>query len=81
MFDFLGIPLTSIFFAFSGLSVLLALIATAFWIWMIIDVVKAPKENFGSENEKLLWLLVVILVHWIGALIYFFVGRKESKRF
>jgi uncharacterized RDD family membrane protein YckC len=53
---------------------LLALAATAFWIWMIVDVLVSKRET----NEKLLWFLVIFLLHFLGALVYFFAARQRS---
>ena len=49
----------------------------AFWIWMLVDC--ATKEP-SQGNDKLIWILVIIFTHWIGALIYFLVRRPERKR-
>ena len=56
---------------------LLALALTVFWIWMIVDC--ATKES-SAGNEKIVWILVIIFTHWIGALIYFLVRRPQRKR-
>jgi hypothetical protein len=54
----------------------LALLATAFWIWMIISAV----QNKGiNEGEKIAWVLVIVLLHLLGAIIYFFVGHPKRK--
>lgn len=50
---------------------------TAFWIWMLVDC--ATKEP-SQGNDKIIWMLVIIFTHWIGALIYFLVRRPERKR-
>ena len=47
---------------------------TILWIWMIIDC--ATKES-SEGNEKLIWILIILLTHWIGALIYFLVRRPK----
>ena len=48
--------------------------ATVFWVWMIVDcATKEPSEG----NDKIVWLLVILLTSWIGALIYFFVRRPQ----
>ena len=48
--------------------------AVAFWIWMIIDcATREPVEG----NERLIWILIIVLAHWIGALIYYFVRRPK----
>lgn len=49
----------------------------AFWIWMLVDC--ATKEP-SQGNDKIIWILVIILTNWIGALIYFFVRRPERKK-
>jgi hypothetical protein len=69
------------FFIISGvLGILFALIGFAlavfvfvFWIWMLVDCIKNPA--LGS-TEKVVWVLVIIFLHALGALIYLLVGRK-----
>jgi len=48
--------------------------ASVFWVFMIIDC--ATKEPTGG-NDKLVWILIIIFAHWIGALIYYFVRRPR----
>jgi len=52
----------------------LVLGASVFWIVMIVEC--ATKEPAGG-NEKLIWILIIIFTHWIGALIYYFVRRPQ----
>ena len=54
----------------------LGLAAFAFWIWMLIH---AAQNKGLSEGEKVAWVLIIVLVHFLGALIYFFVGRPKAK--
>ena len=61
---------------FSIFFIPLGLLATAFWIWMLIDCIK--NENI-SGNEKIAWVLVIALTHFLGAAIYFFAGRNQQK--
>jgi len=57
----------------------IGLLATVFWIWMIIDVATKEPEN---GNDKIVWILVVILAGVIGAAVYYFVRRPERiKKF
>ena len=42
-----------------------------YWILMLIDVVK--RDNWETENDKVLWILVVLLAGIVGAVIYRFV--------
>ena len=59
-------------FLLMGFFGLIALLATAFWIWMIVDC--ATKEPSGT-NDKIIWILVIVFVHFLGALIYYFARR------
>ena len=57
------------------IGVLLAIAVFAFWIWMLIHAI----TNKGlTDVEKLIWVLVVIFLHALGALIYFFVGKPKG---
>jgi hypothetical protein len=54
----------------------IALAMFAFWIWMLISAI----QNKGlTDGEKIAWVLVIVLVHFLGALIYFFVGHPKRK--
>ena len=71
--------------AIGGVVVLLLILAVAipliialfiFWIWMLISAV----QNQGmTEGEKIAWVLVIVFLHWLGALLYFFVGHPKRK--
>jgi hypothetical protein len=62
-----------IFFIF---MISIGILAFVFWIWMLVDCVK----NGGIEtNEKIVWVLVIALTHFIGALIYFFAARPRGR--
>lgn len=55
-------------FAIIGIAVL------AFWIWALIDAIKNPRL---TDNERIIWIIVILLTSWLGALIYLIVGRKK----
>ena len=48
-------------------------LGTAFWIWMLVD---CAKYESSAGNDKIVWILIIALTHWIGAAIYFFVRRS-----
>jgi hypothetical protein len=50
----------------------LSLLATVFWLWMLIDALVSEP----TTNDKILWFLVIFFLHVLGALIYFFVRRR-----
>jgi len=54
----------------------LAALAFVFWIWMLVHAI----TNKGlTDVEKIIWVLVVFFLHFLGALIYFFVGRPKGR--
>lgn len=52
----------------------LGVLAFVFWIWMLIDAIKNPGL---SDTEKIVWVLVIVFLHFLGALVYFFAGRSR----
>jgi ABC-type enterochelin transport system permease subunit len=58
-------------------AAVIALAGLAFWIWMLVDC--ATKET-AQGNNKLVWILVIVLTGVIGALIYFFARRPTRIR-
>lgn len=61
-----------------GIIMIINILGIALWIWMLIDCVK---RDFKKENDKILWILVIVLAGWIGALIYYFmIKRKEEEK-
>ena len=51
---------------------LLVILATVFWIWMLVDVLISNLP----VGEKVLWFLVIFFLHLLGALIYYIVRRQ-----
>lgn len=74
----IGFHPTEIFsiFLFFGIFVI-GILGTLFWIWMLIDC--AIHEPSGG-NDKVIWILIIIFTHFIGALIYYLVRRPVHKR-
>jgi phospholipase D-like protein len=52
----------------------LGLALTVFWIWMLVDAI--TNKGIG-DGEKIAWVLVIIFLHALGGLIYFFVGKPK----
>jgi len=73
MLGFLG-GLEVIFLCLFG--ALIGLACFALWVWMLIDCLT---NNGIPGSEKVAWVLVMIFTHFLGALIYFFVGRPKRK--
>lgn len=65
----------------AGLSLAVALfllfllaLVFLFWILMLISAITNPRIAGG---EKVAWVLVIIFLHFIGALIYLLVGKSR----
>lgn len=58
-----------------GFLFVFGILFAIFWIWMLIDAVK-----YCNDDEKIVWIIVIVLANWIGALIYFFVVRRKRRR-
>lgn len=52
----------------------IAVIPLMAWIWCIIDILK---NEFTGYN-KIIWLLVVILLPFVGMILYFFIGKNQK---
>jgi len=48
---------------------------TLLWIIALVDVLKS---NFKDSNNKILWVLVVILLPVIGSILYFIIGKNQK---
>lgn len=69
-----------------GLFYLIAILASTallvIWILMLIDVIQRDEKDFGSESkdQKIIWLLVILLTSYIGSVIYFFMVYRKFGR-
>ena len=58
-------------------SIILGIFAIAVWVCMLIDCIR---RKFNNDSEKIVWVLVIILVHWIGAAIYYFTVKIYNPK-
>jgi len=50
---------------------------TALWIWMLVDC--ATKET-DQGNTKIVWILIIIFTHWLGALTSLLARRPQRLK-
>ena len=48
-----------------------------FWILMIVD---CAKRSFKNDAEKIVWIIVLVLLGWIGALVYYLVIKMSNPQ-
>jgi len=71
MFRLLFFPFISIFL------VSFILFTLIFWIWMLVNCIKSDIK----DTDKLIWVLIIIFFHFIGALLYLiFVKLNKNYR-
>lgn len=50
-----------------------------FWVWALIDCIRVSDDSMYQSGNKLIWVLVIVLAGWLGAIIYLIVGRPRSR--
>lgn len=55
--------------------VAIIVLSLVIWVAALVDV---ARREFREPNAKLIWVLVIVLGHSLGALVYFVVGRKQG---
>ncbi len=59
------------------LVVPLILFLMVFWIWMLVSAI----QNKGlTDGEKTGWVLGIVFFHFLGSLLYFFIGRPRRRK-
>jgi len=72
----MGISGMGLFMGF-GLIVLAAvLFLFIFWLWMLVDCLK---RDFKRDADKIVWIIVLIFLHLLGAIVYYFVVKVAGK--
>lgn len=57
--------------------VILLLVSLVMFVIPIIALVDILKNDFEGNN-KLIWVLVILLTWLLGAILYYFIGRKQK---
>lgn len=74
MIDLLIWPFTT---AIAGIAALISIAIVIFWIWMLVD---CAKRKFRNTVEKVIWILVLVFISWIGAIIYLIIIKLYNPR-
>jgi len=48
------------------------------WLIALVDILRS---DFKHQNEKLIWVLVILFVPVLGPILYFVIGRKNKIKF
>jgi hypothetical protein len=63
---------TWIFPIFGGIA-LLGLFFLVFWVAMLVDAIKY------QENNKMMWVLLIVFLGVLGAILYYFMEKRKRK--
>jgi glucan phosphoethanolaminetransferase (alkaline phosphatase superfamily) len=63
---------------FIGVISVIGLALFIFWIFMIIDVFK--RTNWKQPSDKTLWIVIVILLGYLGAIVYYFAVKRALDK-
>ena len=44
------------------------------WIWMMVDCLA---HEPAGDKRKVIWFLIILFTHWMGALVYLLMRRTE----
>ena len=57
-------------------------IATLFWIFMLCDCLQRSTDDFPrtGDHDKLIWSVVLVVLNFIGAVMYYFLVRMQDNR-
>jgi hypothetical protein len=47
------------------------------WVWAIVDCVK---NESSDGNDKLVWILIIVFTHLLGAILYLLIRRPQRIR-
>jgi len=47
-------------------------------IWALVDAIRVPDDSMFEAGNKLIWVLVILFAGFVGAIIYFVVGRPSG---
>ena len=75
----LGILLSSFMSAIVCIYCFLFLVAigiSVFWVMMLVDCL--TRKDYQNPDDKLLWAIVILLTHVLGAIIYYFMIKRKK---
>lgn len=56
---------------------LMIIIASIFWIYSLVDVIRS---DFTNPRKKTMWLLLLIFLAPIGTILYLIIGRSQKSQ-
>ena len=54
---------------------IISLAGLAFWLWMLVHAIG---NKALSDGERIVWVLVIIFLPFLGSILYFFIGKPKG---
>ena len=77
IYSLMGMPGFGMVMGLGVAALLIGALLFVFWLWMLVDCLK---RDFKKDYEKIVWVLVMIFLHLLGAVIYYFVVKIPNKK-
>ena len=61
-----------------GIMMIVGIFLLIFWILMLVDAFK--RTNWKQESDKTLWIVLIIVLGYIGAIIYYFAVKRALDK-
>jgi hypothetical protein len=49
-------------------------------VWALVDAIRVPDDSMYKAGTKLIWVLVILVGGFVGAIVYLAVGRPSVTR-
>lgn len=63
-----------------GFLIVLLLFSLAYfilWVYCLIDVIRS---DFKDSNMKLIWVIILLLAHGLGPIVYLVIGKNSKSK-
>lgn len=57
--------------------ILILLAGAVVFLLPIMALVDVVRSEFRGQNDKVIWVIVILFLNIIGAALYFFIGRNQ----
>jgi hypothetical protein len=54
---------------------IITLAGFAFWLWMLVHAIG---NKALTDGERIVWVLVIIFLPFLGSILYFFIGKPKG---
>lgn len=68
-----GPALLALPFLFMIVGAVIGLVSMVIWVLALVDAIKNPRL---TDNERIIWVIVILFTQCLGAVLYYIVGRK-----